>query len=83
VRVRPGCSTTTLSRFVAEVVNIGLKKLGYRVEELKELTPNLLHVALGNDDLDILAAHWEKLFSSFYERSGGDKKLERIGVVVH
>ncbi|HEY9673063.1 MAG TPA: glycine betaine/L-proline ABC transporter substrate-binding protein ProX [Waterburya sp.] len=82
VRVRPGCSTSTLSRFVGEVVNIGLEKLGYNVEKLKELTPNLLHVALANDDLDILAAHWEKLFSSFYKKSGGDKKVERVGVLV-
>lgn len=83
VRVRPGAGYAAESRFIPEIVNIGLKKLGYEVEDIKQLTPSAVYVALGNDELDILALHWEYLFAGFLEKSGGKAKLEVVGNVTN
>lgn len=68
--------------FQQEVVNIALEKLGYELE-VKQLEPPTLHLALGNGDLDFFCAHWEKLYQELFEKSGGDEKLERVGVIVN
>lgn len=83
VRVRPGAGYAAESRFIPEIVNIGLKKLGYEVEDIKQLTPSAVYVALGNNDLDILALHWEHLFARFFEKNGGKTKLEVVGDVTN
>ena len=83
VRVRPGAGYAAESRFIPEIVNIGLKKLGYEVEDIKQLTPSAVYVALANNDLDILALHWEYLFARFFEKNGGKTKLEVVGDVTN
>ncbi|NEP57636.1 MAG: glycine betaine/L-proline ABC transporter substrate-binding protein ProX [Symploca sp. SIO2G7] len=68
-------------RFQQEIVNIALEKLGYELE-VKQLEPTTLHVALGNGDLDFFSSHWEKLYQGFFDNSGGEEKLERVGAIV-
>jgi glycine betaine/proline transport system substrate-binding protein len=68
--------------FQTEVLNIGLRELGYEVEPPQELEYAPMHTAIGNGDLDYTAVHWEKLHESFYQESGGDEQLERIGELV-
>lgn len=82
VKVRPAYDGSDF-RFVAEIVDIALKKFGYKVEEkIKLITPApLLHVALGYGDVDFTAVHWESLYEKFFERGGGSKRLERVGVI--
>jgi glycine betaine/proline transport system substrate-binding protein len=68
--------------FQTEILNIGLRKLGYEVNSPQELNYAPMHVAIGNGDLDYTAVHWKQLHESFYQESGGDEKLERIGEIV-
>lgn len=83
VRVRPGAGYAAESRFLPEIVNIGLEKLGYEVKDIQQLTPSAVYVALGNDELDILALHWEYLFAGFLNKNGGEAKLEVVGDVTN
>jgi len=68
--------------FQTEVVNIGLEQLGYEVEDGKELEYATMHVDIANGGIDYTAVHWEQLHSDFFENSGGDDQLERLGVIV-
>lgn len=68
--------------FVQEVFNIGLERLGYQTADLKQLDPTLIHVAIGDGELDFFSGHWETLYEEFFQRSGGEEQLERVGVVV-
>jgi glycine betaine/proline transport system substrate-binding protein len=69
-------------RFQTEVVNIGLEQLGYTIESPKEVEYATMHVDLANGGLDYTPVHWSQLHSDFFENSGGDEKLERVGVIV-
>jgi ABC-type proline/glycine betaine transport system substrate-binding protein len=80
VKVRPGYDGE--ERFITEIVGIGLEQLGYEVEKIKTVSPPvLLHVAIGNGDLDFTTSHWEKLYEKFFARGGGTQKLEKVGVI--
>ena len=68
--------------FQTEVINVGLEQLGYTLESPKELEPATMHVDLANGGIDYIAMHWERLHNDFFENSGGDEQLERVGVVV-
>ena len=79
VKVRPASGSTVTGQFVSEVLRIGLEKLGYEVEELKVLNRTTIFLALGNDEIDV-APTLEKLDANFFEKAGGEKKLERVGL---
>ena len=68
-------------RFQTEIVNAGLDRLGYDTPAPKELEYPAMFAAVGNGDLDYMAVNWERLHSEFYENSGGDEKLTKLGVV--
>ncbi|WP_229419066.1 MULTISPECIES: glycine betaine/L-proline ABC transporter substrate-binding protein ProX [Moorena] len=82
VKVRSTYGYLADSQFMTHIVNTALEKLGYEIEKPKQLQPTTSHIALGNNDLDFTANHWEKLHTEFFEKNGGDKKLERVGVIV-
>ncbi|WP_198954167.1 glycine betaine/L-proline ABC transporter substrate-binding protein ProX [Moorena bouillonii] len=82
VNVRSTYGYLADSQFMTHIVNTALEKLGYEIEKPKQLQPTTSHIALGNNDLDFTANHWEKLHTEFFEKNGGDKKLERVGVIV-
>jgi len=81
VKVRPGFGGAATGQFVSEILRIGLEKLGYEVEELKQLNTTALFLALGNDEIDV-APTLEKLSANFFEKAGGEKKLERVGMFI-
>ncbi|MBC6453448.1 MAG: glycine betaine/L-proline ABC transporter substrate-binding protein ProX [Hormoscilla sp. SP5CHS1] len=68
--------------FQTEVINIGLEKLGYRVETGIQLPPPSMHIAVANGDVDYATNHWYPQQNSFFENAGGDEKLSREGVLV-
>lgn len=70
--------------FQLEIIVTGLKQLGYKIKPGIVLpqeagTPHLL-VAQG--DADFFPAHWDPLHKSFYETVGGEKTVERVGVLI-
>ena len=69
-------------RFISEIVDIGLEKLGYEVQEPNQIGRTaLLHAAFNSGDIDFTAIHWEKLQETFFKNSGGEEKLERVGLI--
>lgn len=68
--------------FQTEIVNIGLEQLGYDIQPSKELEYATMHVDIGNGGIDYTAAHWKRLHEEFYQNSGGDEKLERMGAYI-
>lgn len=69
-------------RFQTEIVNIGLEKLGYDINSMRELEPALMHTDIAAGGIDYSAAHWEQIGQNFYDNSGGDEKLEKVGVII-
>ncbi|WP_264319747.1 glycine betaine/L-proline ABC transporter substrate-binding protein ProX [Zarconia navalis] len=82
VKVRPSTFAKPERRFFAEIINIGLEKLGYEVEEIKQLSPSIAHPVVGNGDLEFYIPHLEKSHAKFFEKGGGEEKLERVGVLI-
>lgn len=79
VKVRPGSATSAGAQFISEIIRIGLENLGYEVEELKQLNPTSLFIALGNDEIDV-SPTLENLYANFFEKAGGEKKMEVVGM---
>lgn len=69
-------------KFQTEIINIGLRRLGYEVRPAKELAYSIMHTSISQGGIDYTAVHWKRLHSEFYQNSGGDEKLERLGSVV-
>ncbi|MDJ0510188.1 MAG: glycine betaine/L-proline ABC transporter substrate-binding protein ProX [Crocosphaera sp.] len=82
VRVSSSSSVSTYGIFVTEIVNIGLEKLGYQTEAVKELDIPVAHISIGNGNIDFYGVHWQKLHEKFFSESGGEEKIERIGVII-
>jgi len=81
VEVRAAHSALQEERFQTEIINIGLRKLGYKTPEPKQIEYTTMHLAVGQGDLDYMPFHWEKGHRLFFEKGGGQNKLERLGVV--
>ena len=80
--VHPGSSTETYGVFITEIVNIGLEKLGYEVQNHKQLNVPAMHIAVKNRDLEFTGSHWETGHQEYFDRNGGEEKLERVGTLV-
>ncbi|MDJ0661050.1 MAG: glycine betaine/L-proline ABC transporter substrate-binding protein ProX [Crocosphaera sp.] len=82
IRVSSSASVSTYGIFAVEIINMGLEKLGYQTEGVKELDIPVAHVSIGNGDIDVYGVHWQKLHEKFFRESGGEEKIERIGVII-
>ncbi|WP_072619817.1 glycine betaine/L-proline ABC transporter substrate-binding protein ProX [Spirulina major] len=81
ITVSSAHSSLQEERFQTEIVNRALQALGYETEEPAEIEYATMYVAIANGDLDYTPVNWEKLHAEFYENSGGDDKLDAIGVI--
>ncbi|MBD2182044.1 glycine betaine/L-proline ABC transporter substrate-binding protein ProX [Planktothrix sp. FACHB-1355] len=69
-------------KFIAEIVDIALEKLGYEIAQLHQFSNiSLLHAAFATDEIDFTAVYWEKLYETFFQKSGGEQKLQRLGEI--
>ncbi|NET01939.1 MAG: glycine betaine/L-proline ABC transporter substrate-binding protein ProX [Sphaerospermopsis sp. SIO1G1] len=80
-QIQSAHSTLLEGRFHTEIINIGLRELGYKTPEPKRIDHNTLHLSIGQGDIDYTGVHWERLHNNFFEKNGGDEKLERVGVL--
>lgn len=80
--VRPIKGTSATAWFQHVVLDIALERLGYEVAEYEEAKFPTLHLALANGDADFTAHHWQPLHNAFYDKSGGDDKMTRVGQLV-
>ncbi len=81
VSIRSAHSNWIEEHFQTEIVNIGLEKLGYKIEKPKELNYPAIYLAVANGDLDYSIINYEKSHKKFFENAGGEKKLEKVGVL--
>lgn len=83
VAVQPILTTTAEELFQHMVLFRGLEDLGYEVQQPLELGEyGTLHVAIAQGDADFTAVHWDKLHTAFFENSGGEEALTKLGVFV-
>jgi len=81
VKARSAHSNWTEEHFQTEIVNIGLEKLGYQIAKPQEIDYPAIYLAIANGDLDYSTINYERAHMGFFENSGGEAKLERIGVL--
>ena len=81
ISIRSGHSNWIEEHFQTEIVNIGLEKLGYEIIKPKELDYPAIYLAVANGDLDYSIINYEKSHKKFFENAGGEKKLEKVGVL--
>ena len=82
VTVRPVIQPTVEEFFQARIVFQALEDLGYDVAEPEEVLAQTMHLALGTGDADFTTASWNKLHHNFFEESGGDAVLEKVGTLI-
>lgn len=81
VMIRSATSDWIDDRFQAEIINIGLEKLGYKIAPLIAATYPAVYTAVANGDLDFAPIFGDPGHNEFYKNAGGDKKLERVGLL--
>ncbi|NET25949.1 glycine betaine/L-proline ABC transporter substrate-binding protein ProX [Okeania sp. SIO1I7] len=79
VTIRSANSTWIQELFQTEIVNIGLEKLGYKIEKTKEIEYPAIYISLANGDLDYSVVYYEPQHNEFFENAGGSEKLEKVG----
>jgi glycine betaine/proline transport system substrate-binding protein len=82
VTVRPVIQPSVEEFFQARIVFRALEDLGYEVAEPQEVLAQTMHLALGTGDADFTTASWNKLHNNFFEESGGDAVLQKVGTLV-
>ncbi|WP_422050849.1 glycine betaine/L-proline ABC transporter substrate-binding protein ProX [Shimia sp.] len=82
VDVRPIMAPSLEETFQHRILFRALEDLGYKVAEPQEVEYQTIHLALGTGDGDFTAVHWNALHHNFFEESGGDAVLEKVGTLV-
>ena len=82
IKVRPIINHTTEELFQTYIVGRGLEALGYEVQELKFAQVQLAQVAVSQDEADYYPSHWYPLHKAFHEESGGDARMQKVGVLI-
>ena len=81
ITIRSGTSDWIEELFQTEIVNIGLKRLGYKTAPLVAVAYPALYTAIANGDLDIAPVFGDPGHNEFYKNAGGEKKLEKLGLL--
>lgn len=79
VTVRPVEGTNLEEKFQHIIIYRALEKLGYTIAEPEEVEYQTIHVAIGTGDADFTAVHWDPLHLAFFEESGGDEVMSKVG----
>jgi glycine betaine/proline transport system substrate-binding protein len=82
VTVRPVMQSYIEEFFQHRILFSALKDLGYEVAEPQEVEAQTVYLALGTGDGDFTAMSWNKLHNTFFEESGGDAVLEKVGTYI-
>lgn len=82
VTIRAAHSGFVEESFQTEVVNLGLEKLGYTIDPVKELDYSVIYISLANSDLDYTVIYYNPAHKDFFENAGGNEKLEISGLLI-
>lgn len=80
--VQPMTSGIAEEIFQHEVLFEGLRQLGYAVEDPLEGEYAVMHVALGQGDADFTGVHWNLLHEEFFQNSGGEERMVKLGTFI-
>lgn len=64
---------------IYEVLAAGLEALGYRHGEMLTGSYPTIHLSVAQGDADYFAVNWRPLHDEFYDNTGGDDVLQRVG----
>ncbi len=81
VTVRPVTGTSVDESWQHKIIYRALGDLGYSVADPQQVEYQTIHLALGSGDADFTAVHWDVLHHAFFEESGGDAVLEKVGML--
>ena len=81
VTIRTAHSTWIEESFQTNIVNIGLEKLGYKVEEPKQIEYTAIYISIANGDLEYSTIYYQPSHEKFFEKAGGEEKLEAVGIL--
>ena len=79
VTVRPVEGTILEEKFQHWIIYRALEQLGYEVAEPQEVEYQTIHLALGTGDGDFTTVHWDPLHQVFFNESGGEEKMTKLG----
>ncbi|MDJ1170878.1 glycine betaine/L-proline ABC transporter substrate-binding protein ProX [Roseofilum sp. BLCC_M154] len=82
VTIRSAHSIWIEESFQTAIVNIGLEKLGYQIDSVKELEYPGIYLSLANGDLDYSVIYYSPSHQTMFDQAGGDEILQRLGVLV-
>lgn len=80
--VRPVIGLIAEEYFQSRILFRALEDLGYTVEEPLEAEIQTAHLAVGTGDADFYPIHWGTLQHAFFQESGGEDVLEKVGPFV-
>lgn len=80
--VRPVIGLIAEEYFQSRILFRALEDLGYEVAEPLETEIQTAHLAVGTGDADFYPIHWGNLHQAFFNESGGDDVLEKVGPFV-
>ncbi len=81
VTVRLGVSSLPEELFQAEIVGIGLNRLGFKTAPIVQVAYPLLTTAIANGDLDIFPSFADPPHEPFFVNAGGNEKLRKVGTI--
>ncbi|MGJ8547750.1 MAG: glycine betaine/L-proline ABC transporter substrate-binding protein ProX [Sulfitobacter sp.] len=82
VTVQPVIGLIAEEYFQSRIIFRALEDLGYTVATPLETEIQTAHLSVGTGDADFYPIHWENLQQAFFDESGGDDVLERVGPFV-
>ncbi len=82
VEITPIFPSIDAEHFRGEIVNIGLRELGYEVNPFKETEYATMFIALSYGDADFTVHMWDTLHDTFYQKSGGDSTMVKVGTII-
>jgi glycine betaine/proline transport system substrate-binding protein len=82
VHVKTAYCCTDNDLFPLFVLSRGLEKLGYVVDSPLLTTIPVMYLAVGQHEADITHNAWTPLQDNFYAAAGGNKTMERVGVLI-
>ena len=74
-------SSWVLELFQTYIVNIGLEKLGYKIEKPKQIEYLPIYISIANGELDYSTVYYDPQHKEYFENSGGEEKLEAVGTL--
>ncbi|WP_324753899.1 glycine betaine/L-proline ABC transporter substrate-binding protein ProX [Roseovarius sp. Pro17] len=82
VTIRPIEGTLLEERFQNQIIYRALQDLGYTIGDPQSVEYQTIHLAIGSGDGDFTTVHYDPLHKAFFEESGGEEAMRRVGHLI-